>query len=172
MSVQTEICGAGEFVIKADGTWLHDNAPIGRAELVRLFAAVLVRDEAGAYWLQTPAEKVPVRVEDAPFIAVELACEGQGRRQLLRIRTNAGQWVDLGEDHPLIMRGTADRPRPYVRLGGGLEALVARPVYYQLAALADHGTDNGADNRTDDGAAEMGIWSGGCFFPLMAERET
>ena len=161
MTVSPKICIEGEFRIAADGTWFHENAPIGRAALVRLFSTVLVRDAEGAYWLETAAEKVPVLVEDAPFIAVELAARGQGKHQILRVRTNVDRWVTLGHGHSLMVRGTPAAPRPYIGLEGGLEALVARPVYYQLAdlAIARAGAHEGGP----------GVWSQGRFFPLLPE---
>ena len=154
MAADPEICIQGEFRIDAKGTWIHEGKPIGRRELVKLFARVLVRDRKGAYWLETPAEKVPVMVEDAPFLAVELEVHGAAAAQALRLRTNIDRWVDLGADHPLIVR---PGPRPYVKLAGGMEALVARPVYYQLAELAVAGPE---------GTEQPGVWSGGRFFPL------
>jgi hypothetical protein len=158
MTIDSEICVEGEFRIAADGTWFHENAPIGRAELVRLFSTVLVRDAEGAYWLQTKAEKVPVLVEDAPFVGIELDAKGTGDSQVLRLRTNIDRWVCLGADHPLIMRGTEAQPRPYIGLEGGLEALVARTVYYRLADLAI--------DRVGGHKGPPGVWSQGHFFPL------
>ncbi len=157
MTLDPEICIEGEFHIDAGGNWFHDGAPIGRRNLVKLFAQVLVRDGEGAYWLQTPAEKVPVTVEDVPFQAVELEVKGDTAAQVLRFRTNIDTWVDLGPDHPLIVRMAPAGPRPYLVLAGGLEALVARPVYYQLAELADGGPN---------GEEPLGVWSGGRFFSL------
>ncbi len=159
MIVSAEICIEGEFRIAVDGTWYHGNAPIERAAMVRLFATLLVRDAEGAYWLQTPAEKVQVEVADAPFLAVELSVRGHGEKQHLRLRTNMERWVTLGDGHPLMMRGTKAAPRPYIGLGGGLEALLARAVYYQLADLALIGT--GAHE------GDPGVWSQGRFFPLV-----
>ena len=154
MAAGPEICIQGEFRIDAKGIWFHEGKPIGRRELVKLFAAILVRDGEGAYWLETPVAKVPVMVEDAPFLAVELEIRGRAAAQVLRLRTNIDRWVDLGADHPLIVRAG---PRPYVRLAGGMEALVARPVYYELAELAVAGPE---------GTGHPGVWSGGRFFPL------
>ena len=157
MTMDPEICVEGEFRIDAGGNWFHDGAPIGRLKLVKLFASVLVRDGAGAYWLKTPVEKVPVVVEDAPFIAVELDVRGRAADQVLRLRTNIDNWVELGARHPLVVRAGPAGPRPYVALTGGMEALVARPVYYQLAELVVAGPD---------GADILGVWSGGRFFSL------
>jgi hypothetical protein len=157
MAVGPEICIEGEFRIDASGIWFHEGAPIGRREMVKLFARTLVRDDEGAYWLETPVEKVPVMVEDAPFLAVELEIQGRGAAQALRLRTNIDSWVDLGADHPLIVRAASAGPRPYVVLADGIEALVTRPVYYQLAGLAVAGPE---------GPEHPGVWSGGLFFPL------
>ena len=102
MAAGPEICIEGEFRIDASGIWFHEGAPIGRKEMVNLFARALVRDARGGYWLETPVEKVPVIVEDAPFLAVELQVQGRAAAQLLRLRTNIDSWVELGADHPLI----------------------------------------------------------------------
>ncbi len=152
-----EICIAGAFRIDREGGWHHEGARIGRPEMVKLFAGVLRRDAEGAYWLETPVEKVPVEVEDAPFLAVELVVEGRGETQRLRLRTNLGDWVEIGPGHPLVVRETGAGPRPYVGLWDGLEARLTRPVYYQLANLAVPGP----------GGAE-GVFSAGRFFPLAA----
>ena len=145
----------GRFRIAADGTWFHDGAPIGRPALVRLFARVLRRGPDGGYWLVTPAERVPVMVEDAPFVAVELRAAGAGRDQILDFRTNVDDRVRLDAGHPLRIAAGDRGPRPYIAIDGGMEALIARSVYYDLAgrAVADA-----------DGA--VGVWSAGCFFPL------
>lgn len=150
-----EICVAGEFRIDRDGIWHHEGGPIGRKEMVKLFASVLRRDENGAYWLQTPVEKVPVWVEDAPFLAVELEAEGAGPGRRLRVRTNLDDWVTLDAAHPLVLRESETGPRPYVIVAGGLEARVTRSVYYQLAELAETGP-----------GGVPGVRSAGCFFPL------
>ena len=167
MIVSPEICIEGEFSIAADGTWYHENAPIERAALVRLFATLLVRDAEGAYWLQTPAEKIHVAVADAPFLAVELSARGHGENQHLRLKTNMERWITLGDGHPLMVRGTEAAPRPYVALGGGLEALLARAVYYQLADLALIGT--GAHEGDPGVPGVPGVWSQGRFFPLVPQ---
>ncbi|MGH7058113.1 MAG: DUF1285 domain-containing protein, partial [Acetobacteraceae bacterium] len=69
-------CGDLPFVICRDGTWLYRGSPIARKELVCLFASVLKRTGDGAYWLETPAERGRIAVEDAPFVAVVLDWSG------------------------------------------------------------------------------------------------
>lgn len=153
-------CGDIDIRIAADGTWFHEGAPIGRKPLVKLFASVLQRDEKGDYWLVTPVERARIRVEDAPFVALEMTVEGSGRDQRLTFRTNVDDRVVAGSDHRLTFRrrpGT-DEQAPYVAVRGGLEALVNRAVYYDLVELAVE--------ETIDGGATFGVWSDGTFFPF------
>ena len=98
--VPTE-CGDLPFLIKRDGTWLYRGTPINRKELVCLFSSVLRREEDGSWWLQTPAERGQIQVEDAPFLAVELDWTGDGRHQVLSFRTNIDEVVTAGPDHPI-----------------------------------------------------------------------
>lgn len=151
-------CGTSEMRIAADGTWFHQGSPIGRKEMVRLFSTILRREADGGYVLVTPVEKLSIMVDDAPFIAVELSTEGEGESRSLAFRLNTGDLVVADGEHRLEMRGTAEEPRPYLHVRGGLEALVARPVFYELAALA-------LDEQTSPDAP-IGLWGGGVFFPL------
>jgi hypothetical protein len=147
-------CGDSEMRIARDGTWHHQGSPIGRQAMVRLFSTILRREPDGRFVLVTPVEKLDIEVEDAPFVAVELKAEGEGRSASLAFRLNTGDLVVAGPDHPLRFEAGPEGPHPYVRVRGGLEALVARPVYYELAELALAGGD------------PPGLWSGGAFFPM------
>jgi uncharacterized protein len=149
--------------ILQDGTWLYSGTPINRIELVKLFASVLRREADGSFWLVTPVERGRIEVDDAPFVAVELAAEGVGDRQTVRLRTNLDEWLTLGPRHPLRLRRSADQaadagPVPYVEVRAGLEARLARPVYYELVELGEE--------RLEDGRQRFGVWSEGVFFPL------
>ncbi len=158
-------CGDLPFLIRRDGSWLFRGSPIGRKELVCLFASVLRRDEDGAFWLETPVERGRIEVEDAPFVAVELDWTGEGRRQVLSFRTNIDQIVTAGPDHPIRVAHDilTCEPTPYimVRPGAGrltVEARISRAVYYELVALAE--------TRLVGGRRMLGVWSCGTFFPL------
>jgi hypothetical protein len=152
-------CGDFDIRIARDGSWFYKNTPIGRPALVKLFASVLKRDAEGDYWLETPAERGRIVVEDAPFVAVEVDFAGDGAAQRVIFRTNLDQRVTLDAAHPLDMRGSADgEPRPYLRLDGGLEALIARSVFYGLVERAVP--------RVVDGVEMLGVWSDGAFFAL------
>jgi len=144
--------------IASDGTWFHQGSPIGRKEMVRLFSTILRREPEGGFVLVTPVEKLSIEVDDAPFIAVEVTSEGAGETRRLAFRLNTGDLVVADEAHPLELRGSAEEPRPYLHVRGGLEALVARPVFYELAGIA-------IDEQAED-SATPGIWSCGTFFSL------
>ena len=153
-------CGDSEMRIARDGTWYHQGSPIGRPAMVRLFSTILRREADGSHVLVTPVEKLDIEVEDAPFIAVEMKAEGTGRDSKLAFRLNTGDLVTAGPEHPLRFVEDNDGPRPYLVVRGGMEALVVRSVYYELAERAI------ADGAITDGAETPGIWSDGAFFPL------
>lgn len=148
-------CGDSEMRIARDGTWYHQGSPIGREAMVRLFSTILRREADGGFVLVTPVEKLGIMVEDAPFVAVELKSEGEGRDRALAFRLNTGDLVAAGPDNALSVRDTADGPHPYLHVRGGLEALVGRSVYYELMNMA-----------LDEGGERVGLWSNGAFFPL------
>ncbi|GAB4375633.1 MAG: DUF1285 domain-containing protein [Kiloniellaceae bacterium] len=161
---------AGTFDIRIarDGTWYHEGGVIGRKPLVKLLASVLWRDEGGVYWLRTPVEKGRIEVEDAPFTAVELSVKGEGRGQILAFRTNLDDWVEADSQHPLRVAGNPANGdiSPYILVRDRLEALILRPVYYELAELAVESP------AAEDNTAEpcLGVWSKGVFFPLGPAR--
>lgn len=158
-------CGDLPFLIRRDGTWLYRGSPIGRKELVCLFSSVLQRDEDGRFWLETPAERGRIEVEDAPFLAVELDWRGCGRDQILTFRTNVDELITAGPGHPIRIAHDllTCEPTPYllVRRGAGrlnIEARISRAVYYELVALAEPGELNGR--------RVLGVWSSRCFYSL------
>ena len=153
-------CGDFDIRIARDGTWFHQGSPIGRKPLVRLFASVLRREADGEFWLVTPVERGRVIVDDAPFVAVELAASGTGRSQTLRFRTNIDDWVEADAAHPIRVARAPDsgEPRPYILVRDGLEALIARSAYYHLVELAVE--------REAGGETVLGVWSKETFFPL------
>lgn len=147
-------CGHSDMRIARDGTWFHAGSPIGREAMVRLFSTILRREPDGSFVLVTPVEKLDIDVEDAPFVAVEMRREGEGRTARLAFRLNTGDLVVAGREHPLRFEPDGEALRPYLRVRAGLEALVGRSVYYDLVDLA----------LAEDG--EPGVWSDGVFFPL------
>jgi uncharacterized protein len=169
---QRHECGALPFLIRRDGSWMYRGSPIARKAMVCLFGHALQRDADGVFWLETPAERGYIEVEDAPFIAVEMNWTGSGRDQELTFRTNIDEIVELGPERRLRVDWRCDRSRlkaacgsapvPYIDVrpsrGQPIEARLSRPVYYELAALAQPGCV--------DGTPCMGVWSRGVFFPV------
>jgi hypothetical protein len=148
-------CGDSGMRIAADGTWYHEGRPIGREAMVRLFSTILRCEPDGRFVLVTPAEKLDIEVEDAPFTAVEMKSEGTGRDRSLAFRLNVGELVVAGPEHPLRFETRADGPHPYLQVRPGLDARIVRSVYYELVEIA-----------LAEEAIPPGVWSGGSFFPL------
>nr|WP_245280135.1 DUF1285 domain-containing protein [Hyphomicrobium sp. 99] len=152
-------CGDIGMKIRRDGSWLYQGSPIGRIALVKLFASILRKDEDGRTYLVTPAEKVDVEVEDAPFLAVEMAVTGEGAKRTITLRTNVDDVVTVDAEHPL--RFAKSEPdgglKPYVLVRGRLEALCTRAVYAELVELAEAGEGD---------AGEIGVWSGGVWWGM------
>jgi hypothetical protein len=148
-------CGEIDIRIRKDGVWFHEGTPIGREALVRLFSTVLRLDPDG-YHLVTPVEKMRIQVEDAPFIAVRVDQEGE----TLRFLTNVGDTVEAGPDNAIRveMDPVTGAPRPYLHVRRGLEALIARPVFYELVELA-------VERDTPEGLV-LGVVSNGAWFPI------
>jgi uncharacterized protein len=152
-------CGDFDLRIGRDGTWYYGGSPINRLPLVKLFASVLRREPDGSYWLVTPAERGRIAVDDAPFLAVELTVTTADDRQRLIFRTNLDDIVTAGPDHPVRVETAAnDEPAPYILVRRGLEARLARAVFYELVDL-------GGEDLID-GTRQFGVWSDGVFFRL------
>lgn len=149
-------CGEIDLVIRRDGVWVHEGRPIHRPAMVRLFASVLRLDGDGRHYLVTPAEKIGIRVEDCPFLVTGMDAAGTGRERTVRFETGVGERFAAGPGHRMAVEPgpSGGAPRPVAHVRDGLTGLIARPVFYRLAALAEV-----ADGRP-------GVWSRGVFFPL------
>lgn len=151
-------CGDLDMRIAPDGTWFYMGTPIGRPALVRLFSTILKRED-GKHFLVTPVEKVGIRVDDAPFLAVEMQTEEDARGRLLRFRTNVDDWVDCEKGHGLRFEAAEDGGlTPYLHVRADLWAKVTRALYYDLVDMGEE--------RMVDGQEMFGIESGGEFFAM------
>ena len=160
-----EFCGDIDMRIARDGTWFYMGTPIGRKPMVKLFSTVIRYDEDGKYYLVTPVEKIGIMVDDAPFVAVEANAFDEGEAQTIVFRTNVDDEVIAGPDNPIRVEIDPEtlEPAPYVMVRDGLEALIARSVFYQLV-------DMGIE-RQEDGETVLGIWSSGQFFTIGKTEE-
>jgi uncharacterized protein len=156
-------CGEIDMRIAADGTWYYNGSPIARPALVRLFSTVLRKDPE-RHVLVTPVERVGIEVEDAPFVAVEMAVEGSGSGRQIAFRTNVDDLVTVGPDHPLRFERDANGGlKPYVRVRGDLWARVTRALALDLVDLGER--------RQGDEGPLFGIAAGGTFFPMADATE-
>lgn len=158
------------FSIKRDGGWLYRGTPISRKSMICMFASLLTRDESGGYLLESPVERVQIKVEDAPLVVVGMKWRGIGHEQELSFLTNTDECITAGHEHGLrlgrILARSEAVPYLHVRDGKGhfpIEARISRSTYYELVALAEMGCINGRP--------ALGVWSGGVFFPLETQLE-
>ena len=155
-----EFCGEMDMVIRRDGSWWHDGTRITRAPLIKLFSSILRKDEDGHHYLVTPVEKIRIEVETAAFQAVRVDIEGAGTNQRLFFTTNMDEVVEASAERPLRVLTDKEtlEPTPLIGVRGRLEAMLIRPVFYELV---EHATEI----ETLDGI-QLGVYGGGEFFPL------
>jgi hypothetical protein len=153
------VCGDIDIRIARDGTWFYHGSPIGRKRLVKLFSTVVRREADGQFYLVTPVEKGRIQVDDAPFVGVEMTISGAGRDQALHIRTNVDDVVTVNDEHPIqvVHDPVTGEPSPYVHVRDNLDALIARSIYYELAAMAE---------ESEEVPGTYGVWSQGTFFSI------
>lgn len=152
-------CGDLDIRIASDGTWFYLGSPIGRLPLVKLFASVVKR-EGDKYFLVTPVEKIGIKVEDAPFLAVEMQSEAGSAGRRLHFRTNVDDWVTCGPEHALRfeLEKSSGGLKPYLHVRRNLWAKVTRALFYDLVEMGEE--------RAIDGVKMYGIESDGVFFPM------
>lgn len=144
--------------VAADGTWHYNGSPINRLPMVKLFATILRKDPE-RYVLVTPVERVGIRVDDAPFLAVELAQEEAKPAPRLFIRTTLDDVVELGAEHAIRFKTAADGGlKPYIHIRGDLWSLASRALTQELVTMAS--------TEAMDGVDYLGIRSGDHFFPI------
>jgi len=153
-------CGKIDMRIAADGRWFYNGTPILRPALVKLFASILRKDE-DEHVLVTPAERVGIIVEDAPFLAVEMAEMTGENGPTLAFRTNLDEIIVLGAAHPLRFASSTEGFKPYIRVRGDLWARLTRTLAVELA------------ERLEEGPEGPVLLANGCRFavPAAGERE-
>jgi len=152
--------GDSAMRIAADGSWFHEGRAIARPAMVRAFASLLTRDEHGRHWLLTPRERLAIEVEDAAFVAVDLAVRHEPDAPVLAFRLNTDEFVIADRQHPLRVAGDPARPAIYLGVRHGTEARLNRSTYAQLI---DHALDAG-------GGDELAVASRGVRF-VLGRRE-
>lgn len=153
-------CGDLDMRIARDGTWFYLGTPIGRKAMVKLFSSI-IRKDGDAYFLVTPVEKVGIKVDDAPFVAIDFEVEGEGEDQRITFTTNVDDTATAGPENPIRVERDPEtgEPSPYVLIRTNLEALIDRKSFYRLVDLGAHFEGN------------FGLWSGGSFFAIIPSSE-
>ena len=164
MSWNPPFCGDLDIRIARNGTWYYLGTPIGRFELVKLFSSIL-KIEDGKYFLVTPVEKVGIKVDDAPFVAVdfnEIEITGE---KALKFETQVGDEVIASDKNPIrvVRDAVSDEPAPYIHIRNGLDALIDRKTFYRLIDIGQH-----KKYENDDW---FGIESASAFFPIIKSEE-
>jgi len=157
-------CGDLDIRIARDGTWYYLGTPIGRFELVKLFSSIL-RKDGDKYFLVTPVEKVGIKVDDAPFVAVDFSITGGGNNQTLIFETQVGDRAKLDKENKLrvSINQKSSEPKPYIHIRSGLEALIDRKSFYRLIEIGSV--------KTYKNEEWFGIWSDKNFFPIILASE-
>lgn len=150
-----EHCGNSDMRIARDGTWFYRGTPIARPAMVRLFSTVLRREPDGSHVLVTPVEKLTIEVDSTAFRATQMTMSGDGEQRRIGVTLDSGDALIVGPEHPLSVIENAEGPSPRVAVRFGLEAELARPLYYELAEIA-----------LAEGHDPPGVWSDDAFFPL------
>ena len=149
-------CGDLDMRIAGDGTWFYMGTPIGRPALVRLFSTILKRED-GKHFLVTPVEKVGIRVDDAPFLAVEMLKEERRSGPAAAVPDQCRRLGGLRCRARLRFKAAADGGlTPYLHVRADLWAKVTRAIYYDLVDIGEE--------RVVDGHPMFGIASGGDIF--------
>lgn len=154
-------CGELDMLIRKDGSWIHEGKLIRRQAMVELFASVLMLAEDGEYYLVTPVEKVRIKVEDCPFVILDMDVEGQNDSQALSFTTNVGEVVVAAKGHELRIDADSAEPHPVLHVRSGLYGLINRAVFYRLVELAQQ-------VESPSGELVTGIWSSGEFFEIAS----
>ncbi|MBU2875100.1 DUF1285 domain-containing protein [Marinobacter salexigens] len=155
-----ELSGDMDLRISRDGQWIHKGEPLGREAIVKLFSTILRREDDGHYYLVTPVEKWRIQVEDTPLLAHSLTVEGSGEQQIIKLTTNVGETIEVGDGHALEVGSYegSGQPRPIVRVRNGLVARLVTAAYYDLV---DHVVE-----QIMDGTAVLGVFSHGNFYEI------
>ena len=116
-------------------------------------------------FLVTPAEKVGIKVDDAPFVAVDFVTNGKGSNQTLTFETHVGDKVQLNKENSLrvLIDKNSGEPKPYIHIRSGLEALIDRKSFYRLIEICSTNTNNKEE--------WFGLWSNKNFFPIILASE-
>ena len=131
-------CGDIDMHILRNGKWTYMGSEIKRPAMIKLFSNIIRLDDDGHYYLVTPVEKVRIKVDDVPFVAVSMNKIKDEGVNCLSFMTNVQDEVTLSKENPIeIIINDNDEPSPYITIRKNLKALISRSVYYDLINMAE-----------------------------------
>ena len=131
-------CGDIDMHILRNGKWTYMGSEIKRPAMIKLFSNIIRLDDDGHYYLVTPVEKVRIKVDDVPFVAVSMNKTEDEGINCLSFITNVQDEVMLSKENPIeIVINDNDEPSPYIIVRKNLKALISRSVYYDLINMAE-----------------------------------
>ena len=131
-------CGDIDMHILRNGKWTYMGSEIKRPAMIKLFSNIIRLDDDGHYYLVTPVEKVRIKVDDVPFVAVSMNKIKVEGVNCLSFTTNVQDEVTLSKENPIeIVISDNDEPSPYITIRKNLKALISRSVYYDLINMAE-----------------------------------
>ncbi len=125
------LCEGQEFYIDREGEWFYNKSPIKNKKLLNLFSTVLRKDK-NEYFLVTPVEKVPVKVELAPYKIIDFEINDE-KVQLI---TNLNFQFILDKTNTTRLINHNDSLIPLVNVRSNIEGFFNRNTYYKLVDLA------------------------------------
>ncbi|BBN83080.1 hypothetical protein PA25_30650 [Pseudoalteromonas sp. A25] len=123
-------CGMLDMHIDEQGRWFHQGGEIKRLGLLRLFASVLSCEQQ-RHWLTTPVERCEVQVADVAFMICSWYHHSLDKSTVIVVEDNLGRKWPICERFSVQLKCFQGQLLPYVNVGNGLQARVARNVYYQ-----------------------------------------
>lgn len=155
-------CGEMDLVIKANGEWWHEQTPIGRKKLYKLFSTIIKKTD-DEYFLVTPVEKIKIQVEWQPFVIIDF--------QIVKVNGVACyEFIDNCENKRLLSKldqlsfsSFQQQSLPIINIRRNLFASFSRSCYYRLIEQAD--------SVELDGCITIQIQSNGHTFNLGIVRE-
>ena len=131
-------CGDIDMHILRNGKWTYMGSEIKRPAMIKLFSNIIRLDDDGHYYLVTPVEKVRIKVDDVPFVAVSMNKTEDEGINCLSFMTNVQDEIMLSKENPIeIVINDNDEPSPYITVRKNLKALISRSVYYDLINMAE-----------------------------------
>jgi len=129
---------SGAFRIDREGAWRHEGVEVTHPGVLRNLFANL-RAEGESYHLQTGPWRIPVQVDDTPFVVVSIGA-GTGPDTIEAHLSDGGQEPLDAESLVLDQRGT-----PYCRVKGGrFPARLSVAAWLQLAEKIEPDPASGA----------------------------